>query len=472
VDNGSEFVNNRLIDYCVSHRIELTRSRPYRKNDQAWIEQKNGAVVRKLLGYRRFEGLGAARAMTRLYGASRLFVNFFQPSFKLAAKQRDGAKVTKRYYPPQTPCERLLQAESTPIATENMLREIAAHLDPLKLLEEMRAVQAYLAALANGEAPPAETADPPDLAAFMANLSSAWHAGEIRPTFSIEAKPRYLRSLQIPSKPAASPTLALKPMTPPPTSAKMPTPIYAEPGQSRIQALRMAWPIACRRLEEFPNINATQLFEELCVQFPGRFTRKQYKTLVRWVSLWRQHARARGVKIGPKTYRRLTRSRVVDVPISSRNIGKRWLIVLKRIQIRPHLNFSSSSKRAIRDNIVRDNFTRCKSACVHGANKPYSSSSAGSARCRDAPRPQPLGCAQAHQTHAQPAEVAAVLAWLNPAARRLRRWPVARVDPACARRCNKPWPGWRNGARPNRETRFTPAATGNTLIEATGNRIT
>jgi hypothetical protein len=309
VDNGSEFVNNRLIDYCLSHGIELTRSRPYRKNDQAWIEQKNGAVVRKLLGYRRFEGLAAARAITRLYGASRLFVNFFQPSFKLAAKQRDGAKVTKRYYPPQTPCERLLQAETTPIATKNMLHEIAAHLDPLKLLEEIRAVQAYLAALANGETPPPATADPPDLAAFVANLSSAWHAGEIRPTFSIEAKPRYLRSLQIPSKPATSPTSALKPVPPPPTSAKvqeMLLPIYAEPGQARIQALRMVWPIACRRLEESPNINATQLFEELCVQFPGRFTRKQYKTLVRRVSLWRQHARARGVEIGPKTYRRLS----------------------------------------------------------------------------------------------------------------------------------------------------------------------
>jgi IS30 family transposase len=57
VDNGSEFVNDRLIEYCLSHGIELTRSRPYRKNDQAWIEQKNGAIVRKLLGYRRFEGL-------------------------------------------------------------------------------------------------------------------------------------------------------------------------------------------------------------------------------------------------------------------------------------------------------------------------------------------------------------------------------------------------------------------------------
>jgi hypothetical protein len=82
--------------------------------------------------------------------------------------------------------------------------------------------------------------------------------------------------------------------------------VYAEPGRASVQALRMVWPVVCRRLEEFPSINATQLFEELCVQFPGRFTRKQYKTLVRRVSLWRQEARARGVVIGPKTYRRLS----------------------------------------------------------------------------------------------------------------------------------------------------------------------
>ena len=314
VDNGSEFVNNSLIEYCLGHGIELTRGRPYRKNDQAWIEQKNGAVVRKLLGYRRFEGLAAARAITRLYGASRLFVNFFQPSFKLAAKQRDGAKVTKRYHPPQTPCERLLQADDIPVAAKSTLREIAVDLDPLKLLEEMRAVQAHLAALADGDTPLPTTSEPPDLAAFAASLSSAWHAGEIRPTFSIEAKPRYLRSLQkVSAQPmTGSATPALKPVAPPTsaaTSAKTqekPTPVYAEPGQARIQALRMVWPIVCRRLEEFPNINATQLFEELCVQFPGRFTRKQYGSLVRRVRRWRQDARARGVITGPKTYRRLS----------------------------------------------------------------------------------------------------------------------------------------------------------------------
>src|SRR5580700_3512053 len=250
VDNGTEFVNDRLIEYCLGRGIELTRSRPYRKNDQAWIEQKNGAIVRKLLGYRRFEGLAAARAITRLYGASRLFVNFFQPSFKLASKRRDGAKVTKRYHPPLTPCDRLLQTEGVPAATKDKLREISAQLDPLKLLEEMRAVQAYLTALADGETPPAMTAEPPNLATFVASLSSAWRDGEVRPTFSLDAKPRYLRGLQtiavpvprsLPQEVATSETgMAVAKI-----SAKLqrkPQPVYATPGNARMQALRMAWP--------------------------------------------------------------------------------------------------------------------------------------------------------------------------------------------------------------------------------------
>ena len=309
VDNGSEFVNDRLIEYCLSHGIELTRSRPYRKNDQAWIEQKNGAIVRKLLGYRRFEGLAAARAITRLYGASRLFVNFFQPSFKLASKQRDGAKVTKRYHPPQTPCQRVLHSDSISMAAKTKLREVSANLDPLKLLEEMRAVQAYLAALADGETPPPMISEPPNLAAFVASLSSAWHMGEIRPTFSIEAKPRYLRGLErIPAQDRIATPVGALPATPSAVTAPQPPekvqPVYAQPGEARVQALRMVWPIVCRRLESLPNINAAQLFDELCIQFPGRFTRRQYKTLLQRVNLWRRDARARGVVIDSKTYRR------------------------------------------------------------------------------------------------------------------------------------------------------------------------
>ncbi|MDX8522733.1 hypothetical protein [Mesorhizobium dulcispinae] len=237
-----------------------------------------------LLGYRRFEGLAASTAITRLYGASRLFVNFFQPSFKLAARQRDGAKATKRYHPPQTPCHRLLQAEDVQWATKSKLREIAASLDPLKHLEE------------------------------MASLSSAWHVGEIRPRFSTEAKPR---TCEASNGYRRKPPLRVRPTRPSRRShprpqhhqrrqRRKPKPVYAETGQGRIQALRMAWPIAWRRLEEFPNIHATQLFEELCIQFPGRFTRKQHNAFARRVSIWRQAARAHGVVIGPKTYRLLS----------------------------------------------------------------------------------------------------------------------------------------------------------------------
>src|SRR6185437_2226875 len=111
--NDSVFMNETVRDYCEKAGMEFTRCRPYRKNDPAWVEQKNGAVVRRAIGYRRFEGLEAAAALARLYAAMRLFVNFFQPSFKLASKTRDGALVRKRYHLPATPCQRLLSDPRT-----------------------------------------------------------------------------------------------------------------------------------------------------------------------------------------------------------------------------------------------------------------------------------------------------------------------------------------------------------------------
>src|SRR5215469_5424434 len=134
-------MNETVRDYCAQVGIEFTRCRPYRKNDQAWVEQKNGAVVRRMTGYRRFEGLKAAALLARLYAAMRLFVNFFQPSFKLAAKARDGARVRKRYYPPATPCQRLLADPRTKEEVRRRVNELRATLDPVGLLIEIRAVQ-------------------------------------------------------------------------------------------------------------------------------------------------------------------------------------------------------------------------------------------------------------------------------------------------------------------------------------------
>ena len=96
-DNDSAFINETLVQYCVKRGIEFTRSRAYRKNDQAWIEQKNGSVVRRFTGHDRYSGRIAGQTMVHLYKAVRLYVNYFQSSFKLLEKMRDGAKTIKRY---------------------------------------------------------------------------------------------------------------------------------------------------------------------------------------------------------------------------------------------------------------------------------------------------------------------------------------------------------------------------------------
>src|ERR1700712_5468792 len=137
-DNDSVFMNETVRDYCTEAGVEFTRSRPYRKNDQAWVEQKNGAVVRHTVGYRRYEGLEAGPALADLYRSLRLFVNFFWPSFKLAEKSRDGAKVTKRYFPPATPPQQLISDPRTTAGTREPLAAVYAMLAPVQLLSAIR----------------------------------------------------------------------------------------------------------------------------------------------------------------------------------------------------------------------------------------------------------------------------------------------------------------------------------------------
>ena len=121
-DNDSAFINETLQAYCQEQKWEFTRSRAYQKNDQAWIEQKNGAVVRRFVGYERHAGMVAGQCLARLYQSMRLFVNYFQPSMKLRSKIREGAKVKKTYHKPATPCERLLAHASVAEAVKEKLR--------------------------------------------------------------------------------------------------------------------------------------------------------------------------------------------------------------------------------------------------------------------------------------------------------------------------------------------------------------
>jgi transposase InsO family protein len=108
-DNGSEFINYHLLRYCKKHRIQFTRSRPYKKDDNAHIEQKNWTHVRKLVGWDRYDTPAQLEAIQGLYqGSWRAMMNLYQPCVKLKEKVRIGSRVTRRYDQPQTPLDRLV----------------------------------------------------------------------------------------------------------------------------------------------------------------------------------------------------------------------------------------------------------------------------------------------------------------------------------------------------------------------------
>jgi hypothetical protein len=196
-------MNDVVVPWCRAQKIEVTRSRAYRKNDQAFVEQKNGAVVRRLVGYGRFEGVEAAQVMARLYAAARLHVNFFQPSFKLKEKRREGAKVIKRYHAPATPFERALAHPKVTKAVKARLRSMHRALDPVALLAEVRAAQVELGERIDRR--PGKTparlpvpSPPTDAATFAGALGKSVGAGELRGTHQ-RPKRKYIRRVRTPS---------------------------------------------------------------------------------------------------------------------------------------------------------------------------------------------------------------------------------------------------------------------------------
>jgi hypothetical protein len=140
-DNGSEFINYGLLNFCQTEKITFTRSRAYKKNDQAHVEEKNGSIIRRLIGYDRYEGIEAYNALTKLYSVLRLYINFFQPSLKLISKTRIDAKVTKKYDKAKTPYQRLMLFESMPEAIKLKLKKEYEELNPIKLLNDLEELQ-------------------------------------------------------------------------------------------------------------------------------------------------------------------------------------------------------------------------------------------------------------------------------------------------------------------------------------------
>ncbi len=126
-DNGSEFLNDHLLRWCRRQHLTFTRSRPYWKNDQAHVEQKNWSVVRKLVGYDRYESREALAALQAVYAPLRLWTNHWQPTLKLIAKERDGARIRKRYDTARTPYRRVLTTvDLDPAARRRLDAEHAA----------------------------------------------------------------------------------------------------------------------------------------------------------------------------------------------------------------------------------------------------------------------------------------------------------------------------------------------------------
>jgi hypothetical protein len=113
-DNGSEFMNAALVRYCATHRWVFTRCRPYHKNDQAHVEEKNGSLVRQLMGYDRYEGAASTTQMNIIYGIVHGYFNYYLPTLKLITKQRVGARIHKTYGTPVTPYRRAVTAGLIP----------------------------------------------------------------------------------------------------------------------------------------------------------------------------------------------------------------------------------------------------------------------------------------------------------------------------------------------------------------------
>jgi hypothetical protein len=137
-DNGSEFINHHLKRYCDEQSIQFTRSRPYKKNDNAHIEQKNWTHVRKLMGWNRYDTQAAREAMNAFYrNEYRLWMNLFQPSVKLVETQRIGSRVKRKYDAPQTPLDRLLASSLAKSPKVQTLKQLRAKLDPFILSEQV-----------------------------------------------------------------------------------------------------------------------------------------------------------------------------------------------------------------------------------------------------------------------------------------------------------------------------------------------
>ncbi len=260
-DNDGAFMNEPVVAWCRAQKLEVTRSRAYRKNDQAWVEQKNGAIVRRIVGYGRFEGMAAAAALAKLYAAVRLQTNLFQPSFKLRKKVRVGAKVTKYWHPPVPPAGRALASGRVDAASIARIVDLLNRADPVVALAAIRAAQADLGKRVDRRGIAPSAYESPVLVDLAAAIADATRNGERR---EIHRRP-YHRVKPVPKRPS-----------------------MLEPHRLEIEA----W------LDAQPAMTAVDVLARLKDRHPDRFNASHLRTMQRLVKAWRADQAARIVRHG------------------------------------------------------------------------------------------------------------------------------------------------------------------------------
>ncbi len=270
-DNGGEFLNEELLAYCRREQITFTRGRAYRKNDQCFVEQKNGVIVRQLVGYDRFEGEAAYRQLTEVYRAVRFYINFFQPSMKLREKQRDGSRTRRRYDPAQTPYRRLLARDLLAPETQQRLATLAQALDPVQLLQQietlLEALWRHAVFLVPGGA---VTAVPTPQAARVAfQIGSSAPVDGHAPSAGQEAGG------------AAYPTRRYR------RTKRQQGPRW---WRTRPDPFAAVWDEVAAWLAAQPERTAKSIFVALQQGYPGQFPDVQLRTLQRRVQVWRADA--------------------------------------------------------------------------------------------------------------------------------------------------------------------------------------
>jgi hypothetical protein len=263
-DNGGEFINDELLADCAGEQLTFTRGRVANKNDQCYVEQQNGSVVRQLVGYDRCAGERAYRQLAELYRAVRLYVNFFQPSLKLRTKTRTGSRVRRTYSPAQTPLQRVVASGVLDAERERRLQAVDRALDPVRRLRQVatlpEALWRHAVVRTRGHSPSSDLVAQFDLSACggAADEATAETRVRLRPDGTPKRKDRRTEQSQGPRT-------------------------Y----RTRKDPFETVWDEVCQWLTAQPERNGRAIFDELQQRYPGQFAHGQLRTLPRHSQLWR-----------------------------------------------------------------------------------------------------------------------------------------------------------------------------------------